>query len=109
MKLFQYLLLSVFISLSAFGFTCIVFTITHDACMVVFCTAAIAILIALDNMELDRLIEARDAEILALKSTAQVTLACRTNELENEIRRLLKPLPPPHVWKRGWRSCSSLP
>ena len=105
MNRFRYLILSAFISLCAFAFTRIIFSVTHDAWMAVFYTASTTIFFILENIELEKLLKARDAEIQALKSTAQVTLMCRTNELENEIHRLLKP----HVcWRDGWKSCSSL-
>ena len=101
----QFLLLSLFIIFCALAFTCVVFAVIHDARMVVFCTAATAIFFILQTLELEKLLKIKDAEIQSLEDATQDKIMCRTNELENEIHRLLKP---PHVWKRGWHSCSSL-
>ena len=102
----QYLLLSLFINVCALAFTCIVFTVIHtNVWMVVFCTAATAIFFILHTLELEKLLKVKDAEIQALNDTTQVKILVRTNELENEIRRLLRP---PFIWKRSRNSCSSL-
>ena len=102
----QYLLLSLFINVCALAFTCIVYTVIHtNVWMVVFCTAATAIFFILHTLELEKLLKVKDAEIQALNDTTQVKILVRTNELENEIRRLLRP---PLIWKRSRNSCSSL-
>jgi hypothetical protein len=101
----QFLALSLFIIFCASAFTCVVFAVIRDVRMVVFCTAATAIFFILQTLELEKLLKIKDANIQALENTTQDKIICRTNELENEIYRLLKP---PRVWKCVKNSCSSL-
>ena len=107
MKRFQYLFLSLYISICAFSITCTLFTVIHNAWMSVFCASATAVFFCLHTMELERLLKLRDEEILALKKTTADTIMVRTNELHKEIHRLLNPAPP-RIWRRNWKSCTNL-
>ena len=103
---YRYLIMCLFICVGAFTFTHIVFAITNYVWLPVFCTASAMIFFMLENIELNKMLQAKDDEIQALHASALTTLMCRTNELECEVHRLLNP---PLRWRKDWKSCTSLP
>jgi hypothetical protein len=87
-QILQFLLLFCFVVVFSSIYTLIAYKLTDDHWMSTFITAEMAIILLLENMELNKIIQEKECEIVILKRTAHLTLTPKLTELQYEIQQL---------------------